>query len=397
MEVQSSPDLAGWTSLATVTNVAGMEPVTDPTTAGLGWRYYRAVSSTGAAVIKKELFGMAGGKPVDIFTLTNATGMQVRICTYGGIIVNLWVPDRNGQLGDVVLGYDKLVSYVNNSPYFGALIGRYANRIANGRFILNGKTYNLAINNAPNSLHGGNKGFDKVVWNARPCGTVEEPALELTYVSKDLEEGYPGTLSVRALYTLTHDRAIRLDYTATTDKDTIVNLTQHSYFNLACSNNILAHEVTINADRITPVNSVLIPNGQYMPVTGTPFDFTQPHRIGERINTNDVQLRYASGYDHNWVINKPQGALEVVARVYEPTTGRVMEVLSTEPGLQFYSGNFLNGSIYGKGGKQYLYRSGFAMEPQHYPDSPNKPQFPSVVLKPGQVYRNTIIYRFSTQ
>ena len=307
------------------------------------------------------------------------------------------MPDRNGQFGDVVLGYDNLADYIKDSPYFGALIGRYGNRIAKGKFTLDGKEYTLAVNNGPNALHGGLKGFDKVVWEPRILASPEGPSLELRYMSKDGEEGYPGNLSVTAVYTLTDDNALKLEYTATTDKDTVVNLTQHSYFNLAGKGDILNHQVMIPADKFTPVDSTLIPTGELKPVDGTPFDFRTPTAIGARIGQDDEQLKFGNGYDHNWVINKPMGQLGLMARVYEPTTGRVLEVWSTEPGLQFYSGNFLDGKITGKGGWVYQFRNGFCMEPQHYPDSPNQPNFPSVVLKPGQVYRNTIIYKFSVQ
>jgi aldose 1-epimerase len=298
---------------------------------------------------------------------------------------------------DVVLGYDKLDDYIKDTPYFGALIGRYGNRIAKGKFTLDGKEYTLAVNNGPNALHGGLKGFDKVVWEPKILATPNGPSLELTYVSKDGEEGYPGTLSVKAVYTLTDDNALKLEYTATTDKDTVVNLTHHSYFNLAGKGDILNHEVMMPADKFTPVDSTLIPTGELKPVDGTPFDFRTPTAIGARIKQDDEQLKFGGGYDHNWVINKPMGQLGLMARVYEPTTGRVMEVWSTEPGLQFYSGNFLDGKNTGKGGWVYQFRNGFCMEPQHYPDSPNQPNFPSVVLKPGQVYQNTILYKFSVK
>jgi len=305
-------------------------------------------------------------------------------------VVSLKVPDREGQLGDVVLGYDTLDEYVQNNPYFGCLVGRYGNRIAGGKFTLGGQVYTLATNNGPNHLHGGLKGFDKVVWKARSIRRKEGPALALRYTSRDGEEGYP-------VYTWTHDNALRLEFTATTDKETICNLTHHSYFNLAGpgTRDILDHEVMIAADRFTPVDETLIPTGELRPVAGTPFDFTKPTAIGARIDQDDEQLRFGHGYDHNWVLRKPLGELGLAARVYEPTSGRVLEVLTTEPGLQFYTGNFLDGSNVGKGGQAYQFRTGFCMEPQHYPDSPNKPHFPSVVLKPGQTYRNTIIYRFS--
>jgi len=334
---------------------------------------------------------------VDIFTLRNANGAEARITNYGGIVTSLKVTDRQGKLGDVVLGFDTLEEYLKGHPYFGCIIGRYGNRIGGAKFTLDGKTYTLAANNGPNHLHGGLKGFDKAVWDAKPFQSKLGPALELRYVSKDGEEGYPGNLSVTATYTLTQDNALRLDFTATTDKPTLCNLTHHSYFNLACRGDILGHEVMINADTFTPEDSTLIPTGELRPVKGTPLDFTNPTAIGARINLDDEQIRFGKGYDHNWVLNKPAGALGLAARVYEPTTGRVMEVLTTEPGMQFYTGNFLDGTHVGKRGWRYEHRHAFCMEPQHYPDSPNKPQFPSTVLRPGEVYRNTIIYRFSVK
>jgi aldose 1-epimerase len=346
--------------------------------------------------IERESFGTApDGTPVEIYTLRNAKGVEARISNYGGIVVSLKVPDRAGRMGDVVLGYDTLAEYVKDSPYFGCLVGRYGNRIAKGQFRLDGKVYTLATNNGPNHLHGGVKGFDKVVWQARSTKGPYGPALELTYVSADGEEGYPGALTVRAVYTLTDDSALRLDYTATTDKPTVVNLTQHSYFNLAGKGDVLGHEVLINADRFTPVDDTLIPTGELRPVPGTPFDFRVPKTIGARIGQDDPQLKFGNGYDHNWVITKPPGQLTLHARVYEPTSGRVLEVFSTEPGLQFYSGNFLDGTLKGKGGWVYQFRHGFCMEPQHFPDSPNKPLFPTVVLRPDEVYHNTIVYRLS--
>lgn len=348
--------------------------------------------------VTKAPFGrLPDGTPVEIYTLKNANGMEARICTYGGIVVSLTAPDRNGRFADVVLGYDDLDGYVTNNPYFGCLVGRYGNRIAKGRFTLDGQTFTLAQNDGENHLHGGVKGFDKVVWKAREVKSELGPAVEFSYVSKDGEEGYPGTLTVKAVYTLTSDNALRLDFTATTDKPTVCNLTHHSYFNLAGEGDILGHEVMIPADKFTPVDSGLITTGELKPVEGTPFDFRTPTAIGARINADDEQLKFGRGYDHNWVINKPMGELGLHARVYEPKTGRVMEVFSTEPGLQFYSGNFLDGTITGKGGRVYAHRTGFCMEPQHYPDSPNKPDFPSVTLRPGQTYRNTIIYKFSVR
>jgi aldose 1-epimerase len=348
--------------------------------------------------IHQQPFGQTkDGTAVELFTLRNNKGAEVGISTYGGLVIFLKVPDRQGHFDDVVLGYDHLGDYIKDTPYFGALIGRYGNRIAKGKFTLDGKQYTLAINNGPNALHGGRVGFDKVVWEARILASLEGPSLELYYKSKDGEEGYPGNLMVKAVYTLTEDNALKLEYTATTDKDTVVNLTQHSYFNLAGKGNILNHQVMLPADKFTPVDSTLIPTGELKPVDGTPFDFRTPTAIGARIGQADEQLKFGGGYDHNWVINKPMGQLGLMARVYEPTTGRVLEVLSTEPGLQFYTGNFLDGKLTGKGGWAYQYRNGFCMEPQHYPDSPNQPNFPSVVLKPGQIYRNTIIFKFSVE
>jgi len=353
------------------------------------------------STMTKGPFGTKEGVQVDLYTLRNAKGMEAKITNYGGIVTSLKVPDRSGQPGEVVLGFDTLDGYLSpeyakSNPYFGALIGRYGNRIGKAAFTLDGKEYKLAANNGPNHLHGGVKGYDKVVWEAKPL-RGEDPALELRYFSKDGEEGYPGNLTITAVYSLTGDNALKVDFTATTDKDTIVNLTHHSYFNLAGKQDILGHEVMIAAERFTPVDITLIPTGELKPVQGTPFDFNSPTAIGARINQNEEQLNFGKGYDHNWVINKAPGELGLMARVYEPTTGRVLEVLSTEPGLQFYSGNFLDGTLQGRGGWTYQFRNGFCMEPQHYPDSPNKPQFPPVVLKPGQTYRNTILYRFSVQ
>jgi len=353
------------------------------------------------STMTKGPFGTKEGVQVDLYTLRNAKGMEAKITNYGGIVTSLKVPDRSGQPGEVVLGFDTLDGYLSpeyakSNPYFGALIGRYGNRIGKAAFTVDGKEYKLAANNGPNHLHGGVKGYDKVVWEAKPL-RGEDPALELRYFSKDGEEGYPGNLTITAVYSLTGDNALKVDFTATTDKDTIVNLTHHSYFNLAGKQDILGHEDMIAAERFTPVDITLIPTGELKPVQGTPFDFNSPTAIGARINQNEEQLNFGKGYDHNWVINKAPGELGLMARVYEPTTGRVLEVLSTEPGLQFYSGNFLDGTVQGRGGWTYQFRNGFCMEPQHYPDSPNKPQFPPVVLKPGQTYRNTILYRFSVQ
>jgi aldose 1-epimerase len=351
-----------------------------------------------SAHVSSQLFGrMPDGAPVYVFTLRNTRGAEARIINYGGLLLSLKMPDRQGHMGDVVLGFDNLNDYITKSPYFGALVGRYGNRIAKGQFTLDGRQYTLATNNYPNALHGGLKGFDKVMWQPSVLASADGPSLKLTYPSHDGEEGYPANLSVTAVYTLTEDNALKLEYTATSDRPTIVNLTHHSYFNLAGQGDILQHVVMIPADKFTPVDSTLIPTGELRPVEGTPFDFRQPTAIGARINQDDEQLKFAHGYDQNWVFSKPLGQMGLMARVYEPTSGRVMEVFSTEPGLQFYTGNFLDGTLKGKGGWVYQFRDAFCMEPQHFPDSPNKPEFPSVVLKPGETYHNIIIYRFSTQ
>jgi len=346
--------------------------------------------------VRKEDFGKADGQSVALYTLTNRNGAEARITTYGGIVVSLKVPDRNGKLDDIVLGYDTLNDYLKGSSYFGALIGRYGNRIGNGRFTLDGAEYKLAVNNGENHLHGGIKGFDKVVWNA----TTPKPgaSVTLTYLSRDGEEGYPGNLAVTVIYTLTDKNELKTDYSATTDKDTVVNLTHHSYFNLAGQGqgDILNHQLTVNADRFTPVDSGLIPTGELRAVKGTPFDFSQPTAMGARINDPDEQLKFGKGYDHNFVLTGKMGTLRQAARVFEQTSGRVMEVWTTEPGLQFYTGNFLDGKP-GKGGKPYEFRNGFCLETQHYPDSPNKPGFPTTTLRKGSKYQTTTIYKFSTR
>jgi len=335
------------------------------------------------------------GVPVESYTLRNKQGMEAHIITYGGIITSLTAPDRNGRYADVVLGYDTLAEYEKGKSYFGALIGRYGNRIAKGRFSLNGTTYKLATNDGPNTLHGGVVGFNKVVWTVTQSSSGK---LGLTYTSKDGEEGYPGTLKVDAVYTLTDDNALRLDFTATTDKDTPVNLTQHSYFNLRGKGTILGNELQIPGGRFTPVDATLIPTGQLQPVAGTPFDFRESTAIGARIDTKgDEQLKNGKGYDHNWVLDKGAGVFGLVAKVYEPQSGRVLEVSSTEPGVQFYSGNFLDGKVKAKGGWAYGYREGLALEPQHFPDSPNQANFPSTILRPGQTYKNTIIYKLTAR
>jgi aldose 1-epimerase len=350
--------------------------------------------------VERTPFGTApGGQPVEVYTLTNRQGMEARVTNYGGILLGLRVPDRDGRFDDVVLGYDSLADYLAESPYFGALIGRYGNRIARGRFTLDGRQYTLATNNGVNHLHGGLKGFDKVVWTAAPFENEQGMGLVLTYVSPDGEEGYPGTLTARVTYTLTADNALVFDYHATTDKPTPVNLTQHSYFNLAGDGqrDILGHVVTFNADRFVPIDATSIPLGPLRDVTGTPFDFRRPTAIGARIQQDDEQLRNGLGYDHSLVLDKggQPGALTLAAHVLEPTTGRVMEVHTTEPGMQFYSGNFLDGTLKGKRGAVYHHRFGLALETQHLPDSPNQPAFPSTILRPGEQYHSRSIYRFS--
>jgi aldose 1-epimerase len=345
----------------------------------------------------------ADGQPVDLFTLTNAHGIEVRLTNYGGIITSLKTPDRSGRFDDIVLGYDSLSGYLHNSPYLGAIVGRYGNRIARGRFTLDGTTYRLAVNNGSNSLHGGIRGFDKVVWKAEPFRNERFEGVALEYTSTDMEEGYPGTLRAHVIYTLTDDNRLIVDYQATSDKPTPVNLTQHSYWNLAGdgSRDILAHVLTLNADSMTPVDSTLIPTGEISPVVGTPFDFRTPMPIGARIDQRQYpQIRYGGGYDHNFVLNRRNaGADSLVhaAHVAEPSTGRTMDIFTTEPGIQFYSGNFLDGSITGKAGHIYKYRYGLALETQHFPDSPNHANFPSTILRPGQQYRTRTIFAFGVE
>ena len=356
------------------------------------------VNAKAQATVRKESFGKTSdGQPVDIYTLTNSRGAEAKITNYGGIITSLKVADRNGKLGDVVLGFDNLDAYLKGGPYFGAIIGRYGNRIAKGRFTLNGHEYTLAVNNGENHLHGGIKGFDKVVWAAQPLKIPNGAALQLTYMSKDGEEGYPGNLSVTVIYTLTNTNDLKIDYSATTDKDTVINLTSHSYFNLAGQGNgdILNHQLLINARRFTPTDAGSIPTGELKSVKGTPFDFTSAFRIGARINDDDQQLKFGKGYDHNFVLDGSMGTMRQAAVVYESTSGRTMEVWTDQPGVQFYTGNFLDGSLTGKEGKVYQQRYGFCLETQHYPDSPNEPNFPTTVLRKGQRYHTTTIYKFS--
>ena len=359
------------------------------------------IATAAEQCVKRAPFGKtADGQPVELYTLVNSQGTQVSITNYGGIVVSLLVADSNGQMDDVVLGYKTLDEYIAASPYFGAIVGRYGNRIGQGTFTLDGKDYELAKNDNANHLHGGSKGFDKRVWDAQGILGKNGPGLVIRRVSPDGEEGYPGNLAVEVRYLLTGDNALRIDYLAKTDKPTPVNLTNHSYFNLAGegSCDILKHELTINADRFTPVDAGLITTGELRPVESTPMDFRSPTSIGARIENDDEQIRHGGGYDHNWVLNKKeQGEMSLAARVFEPTSGRVMEVFTTEPGLQFYAGNFLDGSNVGKRGKAYGHRTGFCLETQHYPDSPNKPEFPSTILRPDQMYRSTTVYKFSTR
>ena len=357
------------------------------------------ITANAAMKIDKEAYGEVDGKPVDLYTLTNANGVEMKVTNYGGIVTALKVPDKHRNLGDVVLGYDNLQDYVKSNPYFGCIVGRYGNRIGKAKFTLNGVGYTLAQNNGDNSLHGGIKGFDKVVWDAQAMVGADSVSVEFKYMSKDGEEGFPGNLSVTVTYALTNDDELKIDYLASTDEVTVVNLTHHSYFNLAGagSGDILGHELMLAADKFTPVDEGLIPTGELRPVAGTPMDFTQPTVIGDRINQDYEQLVFGKGYDHNWVLNSDGGSMALAASVYEPKTGRMMKVYTTEPGMQFYAGNFLDGSNIGKGGKAYEFRNGFCLETQHFPDSPNKPDFPSTVLKPGEEYKTTTIYKFSAK
>ena len=352
--------------------------------------------------MQKQAFGtIRDGQSVDLYTLSNQYGMTAAISNFGGTLVSLKVPDRDGKIGDVVLGYDNPADYENGKAYFGATIGRYGNRIAHGKFTLDGVVYTLPLNNGENTLHGGMRGFNSRVWTAKDVSSSAGEALELTYLSKDGEEGFPGNLSVKVVYTLLADEnALKIDYTATTDKDTVLNLTNHSYFNLAGQGNgdILQHQLTLSASRITPVDATLIPTGKLLDVHNTAFDFLQPMAIGARINMNDEQLKFGRGYDHNWVLDKKSpSALSPAARAYDAPSGRVLEVSTTEPGVQFYTGNFLDGTIHGKDGKVYGYRSAFCLETQHFPDSPNHKNFPSTELKPGRTWHSTSIYKFTVR
>ena len=349
----------------------------------------------------KKSFGKTpGGQPVDLYVLTNKSGAQASITNYGGAVVSLKMPDRNGKLADVALGYDTVDGYVNDKAYFGALVGRYGNRIGHAQFVLDRKTYTLAKNNGENSLHGGIKGFNKALWTAKILPAKDGQSLELSYLSRDGEEGFPGNLRVSVVYTLTDTNALRIEYSATTDKKTVVNLTNHSYFNLAGQGNgdILGHLLTIQADQFTPVDTGLIPTGELRDVMDTPFDFRKPTAIGARIDQPDEQLKLGGGYDHNFVLRMPMDHGEyLAARVFEPASGRVLEVWTTEPGIQFYTGNFLDGKTVGKGGVAYPKRSAFCLETQHFPDSPNQPKFPSTVLNAGARYHTVTTYKFSVE
>jgi aldose 1-epimerase len=342
-------------------------------------------------------FGRIGDTNVQIYTLTNAHGIEARIMTYGATLVSLQTPDRAGHLKNIILGFDTLDSYVAGVPYFGGTVGRYANRIAGGRFVLDNKSYQLPKNNGPNSLHGGDRGFDKRVWNAQPIETPSGPSLRLTYISAAGEEGYPGELTAQVTYRLDNDDKLAIEYTATTTAATPVNLANHAYFNLTGDpeRKILDHQLKINADRITPVDATLIPTGELRQVAGTPFDFRQSQSIGSRINDKDEQLRLGGGYDHNWVLNTGSGSLTLAAVLADPESGRSIEFRTTQPGLQFYSGNFLDGKPAGMG-TVFKYRTGLCLETQHFPDSPNQQHFPSTILRPGQTYSQKTVLTFRT-
>jgi aldose 1-epimerase len=355
----------------------------------------RAQSQPPAAGVTKASFGTFSGQPVDIFTLRNSHGIEVKATSYGAIITSIVTPDRTGKRGDNTLGFDTFEEYLKNTPFFGALVGRYGNRIAKGHFTLDGKTYTLAVNNGANHLHGGLKGFDKVLWKGEMVNG--KTAVAFSRRSPDGEEGYPGNLDVRVTYTLTEQDELVIDYHAVTDKATPINLTQHTYFNLAGEGDILGHVLMIDADRFTPVDSTLIPTGELAPVAGTPFDFRKPTAIGARIGESHPQLKNGNGYDHNWVLNKKGTARQLAARVVDPKSGRTLEVSTTEPGVQFYSGNFLDGTVKGKGGRAYQQRSGLCLETQHFPDSPNHPSFPSTILKPGAEYRSETAFKFGVE
>lgn len=360
----------------------------------------KVMETESTATIEKSSYGLTQDSlQVDLYKLKNRKGMEVNVITYGGRITSLNVPDKNGKFENVVLGFDNLGQYLKDNPFFGALIGRYGNRIAKAKFSLDGKEYSLAANNGDNSLHGGIKGFDKVIWNVEETRQGDPVVLELSYTSKDMEEGFPGNLSVKVTYTLTNDNTLEVDYEATTDKKTVVNLTQHAYFNLSgdFSRTILDHELTLNADKYIPVNETLIPTGELAEVKGTPFDFTTPKIIGRDIELENDQLKKGLGFDHCWVLNDQDKGMRSVSTVYHPESGRTMEISTTEPGMQFYTGNFLDGTLPTIKGGTYGQRSGFCLETQHYPDSPNQEHFPSVFLNPGEKYETKTTFKFSTK
>ena len=354
----------------------------------------------GAAGTVRQAWGKTkAGEPVELYTLTNVKGHSVAITTLGAIVVSVKVPDKAGVLGDVVLGFDSLDGYLGPHPFFGAVAGRYGNRIGNASFAIDGQTYTLAKNDGQNTLHGGRKGFDKYVWKARPVTSTGGITVVLTHISPDGDEGFPGTLTATVTYTWTNDDELKIHYHATTDKPTVVNLTNHSYFNLAGAGNgsILDQQMQIFADKFTPVAKGLIPTGELRPVADTPFDFLKGTAIGSRIDADDEQLKLGGGYDHNFVVNGAAGTLRPAAHVVDPASGRTLDLSTSEPGVQFYTGNFLDGSIKGKDGKTYSKRAGFCLETQHFPDSPNKPKFPSTVLRPSQRYDTTTVYRFGVE
>ena len=357
-----------------------------------------AMTAQAGTRIETKPFGKTtSGESVELFTLSRAGAPSVSITNLGGFIVSILAPDRAGRMADVTLGYKDLAGYLADRSYFGCLVGRYANRIGKAAFTLDGKRYTLAANDGPNTLHGGPTGFCRRLWSAKVKSGKDGDALELTYVSRDGEEGYPGTLTATVVYSLREDGGLVIDYSATTDAPTVVNLTNHAYFNLAGEGEgtILGHELQLESDAFTPVDKTLIPTGELRPVAGTPFDFAKPTAIGARIDAADEQIRFGGGYDHNWILRGTSGTLRLAARVVEKTSGRQLEVFTTEPGVQFYTGNFLDGKTVGKSGKPYVKRGAFCLETQHFPDSPNQPAFPSAVLRPGQVYRHTTVYRLS--
>lgn len=376
--------------------VAGLGIMTVTLLGGCAEEEPEDAEAAAGSVVRAPFGETAEGQAVEVFTLRNAGGVEARVINYGGTIISLKTPDRSGQPGDIVLGFDSLAPYLAGTPYFGALIGRYGNRIGGARFELDGQTYQLPANDGPNHLHGGPRGFDKVVWSAEPFERAKERGLVLRYTSPAGEQGYPGTLSATVTYTLTDENELVVEYQATSDQPTPVNLTQHSYFNLAGdgAGDILGHELMIAASHYTPVDSTLIPTGEIAPVAGTPFDFRTATPIGARIGGDHVQLKYGLGYDHNWVLDRTGDGLALAARVVEPGSGRTLEIRTTEPGIQFYSGNFLDGTITGKGGHVYAHRTGFCLETQHYPDSPNQPSFPSTILRPGEEYRTRTVFTF---